>query len=180
MLILQGLRQLSQFDEGGFLFFDASRKGFWRSFSAALWCLPIWFLAQYEQIVGLDDAKVTHFLMVQGVAYIIAWLAYPLLLVRVADIFGAWPNYYRYMVAYNWFRAVLQLIWLPLLLLNLWPEAQAPGMLTLFFLIVQGVELAYDWFLARRGLGVQAGTAAALAFIDFLLGVLIDQTAAAL
>jgi hypothetical protein len=50
-------------------------------------------------------------------------------------------------------------------------------MTTVFFLIVQGVVSAYDWFLARRGLGVQAGTAAALAFIDFLLGLFIDQIA---
>jgi hypothetical protein len=180
MLILQGLRQLCHFDERGFLFFDASRKGFWRSFAAALWCLPIWSLAQYEQMANLDAAKVPHFLMVQGVAYVIAWLAYPLLMVRLSDVFGVWPNYYRYMVGYNWFRAVLQLIWLPLLLLNLFPDAQAPGMITLFFLVVQGVELSYDWFLARHGLGVQPGTAFALAFIDFLLGVLIDQTAAML
>jgi hypothetical protein len=180
MLILQGLRHLAHFDERGFLFFDASRRGFWRSFLAALWCLPIWALAQYEQIHRHQDVAVAHFLGIQAVAYVVAWLAYPLLMVRLSDVFGVWPNYYRYMVAYNWFRAMLQLIWLPLLLLELVPSAQAPGMVSLFFLIVQGVELSYDWFLARRGLGVPAGTAAALAFIDFLLGLLIDQAAMAI
>ena len=177
MLILQGLRLLTHFEERGFLFFDASRKGFWRSFFAALWCLPIWCLAQYEQILNLKDEAVEHFLTVQIIAYAVSWLAYPLLVLQIADWFGVWPNYYRYMVAYNWFRAVLQLVWLPLLLLNLVPSAQAPGMITLFVLIVQGVELSYDWFLARRGLGVHAGTAAALAFIDLLLALLIDQVA---
>jgi len=180
MLLLQGLRQLCHFDERGFLFFDASRKGFWRSFAAAFWCLPIWALAQYIQLQGLAEDKAEHFLMVQAVAFVIAWLAYPLLMVRLADVFGVWPNYYRYMVAYNWFRTVLQFIWLPLLLLELVPQAQADGMITLFFLVVQGVELTYDWFLARRGLGVPSGTAFAFALIDCLLGYLIDQTAAAL
>jgi hypothetical protein len=175
MLILQGLRLLCHFDGRGFVFFDASRRGFWRSFLAALWCLPVWALAQYEQ---LQHVAAVHSLAVQAIAYVVAWLAYPLLMVRVADHFGVWGNYYRYMVTYNWFRAVLQLIWLPLLLLNLLPGPQPEGMVGLFFLLVQAVELTYDWFLARFGLQVAATTAAALAAIDFLLGLLIDQIAA--
>ena len=39
MLKLQGLRQLCHFDPQGFLFFDASRGGFWRSFAAAIWII---------------------------------------------------------------------------------------------------------------------------------------------
>jgi len=176
MLCLQGLKQLTHFDERGFLFFDASRRGFWRSFTAALWCLPIWGLAQFIQTKGLDLEVIPHFLLAKSLGYVISWLVYPLLIVRVADMFGVWPNYYRYMVAYNWFRIVLQFIWLPLLLLELVPGALlSPGMAVVFSLLGQAVEMSYDWFIARHALKVEASTAAALTVIDLLLGLLIDQ-----
>ena len=172
MTLLQGLGRLSQFDDRGFEAFDANRRGFWRSFAAALFCLPVWFWAQYQQVSTLDAARVPHVLMTQVIAYVVAWLAYPLLMVRVADFFAVWPNYYRYMVAYNWFRIVLQFIWLPLLVIKLEPAHQ-----TAMYMIAVLVEMIYDWFLARRGLKVAGTTAAALALIDFLLGLLIDQIA---
>ncbi|HMA48103.1 MAG TPA: hypothetical protein VKP60_00040, partial [Magnetospirillaceae bacterium] len=77
MLTLQGVRRLVRFDPVGFLFFDASRKGFWRSFGAALVCLPIWVLAEYQQILGLQADTVPRFLTIQISAYVMSWLAYP-------------------------------------------------------------------------------------------------------
>lgn len=175
MLCLQGLKALVHFDPQGFLFFEASRRGFWRSFLAALLCLPIWCLSLYQPAAALDDTKLAHYLLAQMIAYVIAWLAYPLLVVRVADIFGVWQYYYRYMVAYNWFRAVLQLIWLPLLVFDLLPGSLTPGMTMSFWLMAQIAEMAYDWFLARHGLKLETGTAVALVLIDVLLGLVIDQ-----
>jgi hypothetical protein len=175
MVMLRGLWRLSHFDVAGFACFTTDARGFWRSFLAALLCLPVWVLAQIEQISHLEDAVRLHFILVQSIAYGVAWLAYPLLALKVSDMFGVWPAYYRYMTAYNWFRTVLQLIWLPLLLLNLLPGRLSPGLLALMWLMLQTVEFCYDWFLARRGLGLAATTATALAMIDFLLGLLIDE-----
>jgi hypothetical protein len=175
MLCLQGLKQLTHFDQRGFLFFDASRAGFWRSFIAALWCLPVWGLAQFIVARGQDSDVIPHFLLARSLGYVISWLAYPLLMVRVADMFAVWPNYFRYMVAYNWFQIVLQLVWLPLLLLELVPGALSPGMSAVFGLLAQAVGMTYDWFIARHGLKVEASTAAALTVIDVLLGLFIDQ-----
>jgi len=180
MLTLQGVRHLSRFDQIGFLFFDASRKGFWRSFGAALVCLPVWALAEYQQVQALHDEAALRFLAIQFTAYVVSWLAYPLLALQIADMFGVWPNYYRYMVAYNWFQPVLQVMWLPLLLLEFVPGSQTAAMLGLMWILLQGVQGAYGWFLARYGLGVNSSTAVALAVIDMLLALLIDQVAARL
>jgi len=180
MLTLQGVRRLSRFDQVGFLFFDASRKGFWRSFCAALVCLPIWALAEYQQTAALQSDTALRFLAIQFTAYVVSWLAYPLLVLQIADMFGVWPNYYRYMVAYNWFQPVLQLMWLPLLLLEFVPGSETASMLAILWILLQGVQGAYGWFLARFGLGVSTSTALALAVIDMLLALLIDQIAARL
>jgi hypothetical protein len=82
------------------------------------------------------------------------------------------------MVSYNWLQTILQLLWLPLHLLQLFPATQAPGMTAVFLLIIVLVDLVYGWWLARTALGVPANTAAALAVIDLLLGQLIDEIAA--
>jgi len=180
MLTLQGIRRLSRFDQVGFLFFDASRKGFWRSFAAAGVCLPIWALAEYQQVASLQNEAALRFLSIQISAYAISWLAYPLLVLQIADWFGVWPNYYRYMVAYNWFQPVLQLIWLPLVLLEFFPIGDDRDMLAVLWLLLEIVQGAYGWFLARFGLGVSASTALALAVIDSALALLIDGIAARL
>ena len=180
MLTLQGIRRLSRFDQVGFLFFDASRKGFWRSFGAALVCLPIWGLAEYQQTTSLAHDAALHFLAVQIIAYMVSWLAYPLLVLQIADWFGVWPNYYRYMVAYNWFQPLLQLLWVPLLLLETLPGNEVGSLLGLVWIALQFVQIAYGWFLARYGLGVSTSTALAMAVLDMGLALLIDLIAARL
>jgi hypothetical protein len=177
MLTLQGVRRLSRFDQVGFLFFDASRKGFWRSFGSAAVCLPIWALAEYQQISALHDDAALRFLAIQVTAYVMSWLAYPLLVLQIADWFGVWPNYYRYMVAYNWFQPVLQLMWLPLVLLEFLPGNEMAQMAAVLWILLEIAQGAYGWFLARYGLGVSASTALALAIIDSLLALLIDGIA---
>jgi hypothetical protein len=177
MLTLQGVRRLSRFDPVGFLFFDASRKGFWHSFYAALVCLPIWVLAEYQQTVSLSHEAALRFLAIQVIAYLVSWLAYPLLVLQIADWFGVWPNYYRYMVAYNWFQPLLQLLWLPLLLLEFLPGNYFGNMLGLFWIALQLIQGAYGWFLARYGLGVTPSTALAMAVLDMTLALFIDQIA---
>ena len=177
MLTLQGVRRLSRFDQVGFLFFDASRKGFWRSFGAAMVCLPIWIVAEYQQTSSLAHDAALRFLAIQIIAYVVSWLAYPLLVLQIADWFGVWPNYYRYMVAYNWFQPLLQILWLPLLLLEFLPTNEVGGVLGLLWIGLQLVQGAYGWFLARYGLGVTNSTALAMAVLDMALALLIDQVA---
>lgn len=174
MLTLQGIRRLVGFDPAGFLFFDASRQGFWRSFGAALICLPVWALAEYEQILTLHDQSVPRFIIIQATAYVMSWLAYPLLVLKIADMLDVWPNYYRYMVAYNWFQPVLQLLWAPLLLLEAVQGDQIGDAARMLYLVIQISQGAYGWFMARFGLGLSNLNALALTLIDILLGLLID------
>ena len=180
MLTVQGIRRLSQFDQVGFLFFDASRKGFWRSFLAAAVCLPIWILAEYQQTATMAPDAALRYLAVQFTAYVVSWLAYPLIVLQIADWFGVWPNYYRYMVAYNWFQPLLQIFWLPLLLLEFLHNGQLGNILALFWVVLQLIQGAYGWFLARFGLGVSNSTALAMAVLDMSLALFIDQIAARL
>jgi hypothetical protein len=67
-----------------------------------------------------------------------------------------------------------------LLLLEFLPGKEIGPLLGLIYIVLQLIQLAYGWFLARFGLGVSNSTALALAVLDMALALLIDQIAARL
>jgi hypothetical protein len=172
---LSGLRGLLLFRTDAFDRFDGTIRGFWTSFWAAALVLPVWSLAIFTAMPSADEAGTAQFVAVQLIGYAVSWLAYPLLMVRVSDYLGRWPQYFRYMVAYNWFQVAEAVVFLPPLALA--AAGAPPGMVALSWLTIHGVLITYHWFIARRGLQVDAGAASALVIIDLLLGLLIDRLA---
>jgi len=170
---LVGLKRLLGMRVDAFDVFDASPKGFWASFWVALMVLPVWGLAIVDQMARVADPAPIRYVAFQIVGYAIGWLAYPLAMVRISDYLDRWPQFYRYMVAYNWFQLVQAVAWLPLLLAV---DAGAPaGLVALTWLVTHGILITYGWFIARRGLQVDGLTACALVVIDLLLSLLIDR-----
>jgi hypothetical protein len=79
------------------------------------------------------------------------------------------------MVAYNWFQPVSQLMWAPVLILYALQGDQPDPHTQLLYLLIQFVQGAYGWFMARYGLALNGWNALALTLIDILLGLLIDM-----
>ncbi|PKU26204.1 hypothetical protein [Telmatospirillum siberiense] len=175
---LIGVGRLLRWRDDGFDAFDKTARGFWASFWVALIILPVWCYVVTDQMVRVEQPSPESFFATQAIAYAIGWLAYPLAMVRICDFLGRWPRYYTYMVAYNWFQLVQAVAWAPMLLLMAFGAPR--GLVAIVWLLTHGVLIAYAWFIARRGLQVDAGTASALVIIDLLLGVLIDRLAASL
>jgi hypothetical protein len=173
---LSGVGRLVRLQVDGFDRFDATLSGFWKSFWVALFVLPIWVLLVADQMSATAPGSPWRMVACKLIGYVISWLAYPLLMVRISDFLGRWPRYLTYMVAYNWFQLVQMAAWLPLVLLaatGILPN----GAVAILWVATHGVLLAYSWFIARRGLEVDGGTACALVAIDFLLSLLIDSMA---
>lgn len=175
---LIGVGRLARWREDGFDAFDKTARGFWRSFWAALIILPMWCYVVTDQMADTAHPSPEGFFAAQAIAYAIGWLAYPLAMVRICDFLDRWPRYYTYMVAYNWFQLVQTIAWLPMLLLMGFGAPR--GLVAIVWLSTHGILIAYAWFIARRGLQVDAGTASALVIIDLLLGLLIDRLAGSL
>ncbi len=170
-----GIRYLLRFRPEGFLFFDPTRRGCLNSFWAALILLPFWGLMLAYQ---LPPDKITdwwQFAGVQGAAYVVGWLSYPLLMIPVVVLFHRTERYCLYIATYNWFQLVQLVLWPPLLLLTSLGAPQE--VLMALWVLLHIVFLAYSFFIARIGLAVESITATALVIIDFLLGVLIDAGA---
>ncbi|MDR3439195.1 hypothetical protein [Telmatospirillum sp.] len=172
-LALIGVRRLLHFGSDAFGIFDASPKGFWTSFWAAALVLPVWCLVIADQMSGMAHPSLVRFVAIQAIGYAISWLAYPLAMVKICDLLDRWPRYYGYMVAYNWFQVVQAVAWLPLVLLV--DLKASPGLVAIAWLTTHGVLMTYSWFIARRGLQVDAIAASALVVIDLLLSLLIDR-----
>lgn len=149
----------------GLNWFDATPEGFWRSFWAAVVVAP-GFVVLELITGGFGEGFSLGSAVVQLIAYVIDWVAFPLLMVFVADRLGCWPNYIRYIVAYNWSSVVQMAVLLPAALL----AVLVPSAPTL--MLMQGITiilLVYRAYVAHVALGVGLGSSAGIVLMDVLL-----------
>lgn len=171
---LYGAYRLARFDPGGMDFFNKTPDGFWRSFFAAVIVAPLYgmfLVARYAS--GDVTAPAARFMAVEIIAYVIAWVLYPLLMAFIARVLDRENRYVEYIIAYNWVGVLQNALFLPLAMVQMTsgPAADATRILSL---IALGYILAYVWFVARTVLGIPALTAAGLVLLDMVLSVLLN------
>jgi hypothetical protein len=172
-LALTGVWQLAHLDPQGMAFFDRSVEGFWRSFRVAIIIAPAYALLLALHFMGTPiEAGWPRLLLVEAIAYVVSWVAYPLAVFYVSQMLDRNAEYIGYIVAYNWASILRIAIYLPVTLLVV-GRALPAGFGQILLLAVTVAILIFDWFVARTGLrlgGVQAGGLVAL---DIALTVLI-------
>ncbi|MBT4890906.1 MAG: hypothetical protein HON65_15280 [Rhodospirillales bacterium] len=168
---LYGAYRLARFDAGGLQFFDNSLKGFWHSFQAAILVLPLFMTTTYARWIFLDlDVSAFRFTLIEMIAYIIAWTAYPVIMTFVARYFEREQNYIRTIIAYNWAAVLQNLIYTPVAILNL-SGASGAGPLTLIALFM---ILTYSWFVARKALDIHPSAAWIIVGVDILISMALS------
>ena len=114
-----GAWRLAHFDAGGLRFFENTVEAFWRSFFAAVIVLPFYaMLLQLRYETGAVGAGVARFAAVEMIAYVIAWLAFPLAMASVAAILDREERYLGYIVAYNWAAVLQNALYLPIAMIG--------------------------------------------------------------
>ncbi len=174
---LYGAYRLALRDPQGMTFFDTSVNGFWRSFFAAVLIAPLYLvLLSVRYRVGLIDAPLFRLITVEISAYIIAWVAFPLAMITLCRILKRDDRYLGFIVAYNWAAVLQNGIYLPLSFLTITGAIPAPAgnMISLAVLIA---ILFYTWFIAKTALNITSAQAAAIVFLDYGLGILINGLA---
>lgn len=171
---IYGAYRLARFDAGGLQYFDNTSQAFWNSFWVAVFVLPghalLLLMRLPDVALGAGTGLV---LLVESIAYVASWFAYPLAIFYVAQRFKRSRIYFRYIAAYNW-ASIIELG----LLLGVSALA-ASGMLpprlgSLLSLAGTVAILAYQWFIARVAFEATAGGAVALVALDLSLSVLIN------
>lgn len=179
---LYGTLRLVRLKPDGFRWFDASLDGFWRSFAAAALVAPLYVFSQLVESNSLPAGALVEAnhpartVLLEAIAYVVGWVAYPLLMVSVTRIIDRERQFFRYMVAYNWFQVPKELLFFILTVAYLLGGLPREGMQFLALVAVCGV-LFYFWFIAKTGLEVDGYTAAGLVLIDLTVSLVISGVA---
>ena len=177
---LYGAYRLARFDARGMTYFETSLAGFWRSFYAAVIVAPLYaVLLLMRHAVDTTGVGAVRFASVEAIAYVIAWVAFPLVMVSLARVLDREERYLGYIVAYNWASVLQNGLYLPLVMLGAAGVIPA-GTAGPLSLIALSLILVYGWFIAKVALDVGAGTAVALVALDLVLSVFIDIVASSM
>jgi len=167
---LYGAWRLARGDPGGLAYFDTGIDGFWRSFNAAFFALPgfaalvLLAVADYPGEVNLPGV-----LLVETIAYVIDWFAFPLAAVYVCQWLGKRDAYFRLIVALNWAKVIEAAVMVPGALL----ASLAPGgVLTLIPIAIFVGVLFYHWYVIRVSLNTGAGEAIMVTVINLTISLI--------
>ena len=171
---IYGAYRLARLDQTGMTHFNLSVEGFWRSFFAALIVAPGYALLVSERLLEDGDLGLGRFALVEGAAYVLGWVAFPLAALFLTQALDLSRNYVALIVAANW-AAVIQIA---ILLAGQIVGLVLPVVLASLILIgITGAVLFYQWFVVRTALETTGGIALALVVVDLLLNIMINLTA---
>lgn len=170
---IRGAFRLTRFDADGLEDFDRSIDGFWRSFFAAVIVGPLQLLLAFE-VVG--SMQLSESWLLGLFTYVVLWLAFPTLMLTVADRLDRRHRYVTFIVALNWSNLpqvlLLLLVYSPPVAALLPPDAlQFIGSIALAYILV------YEWFIAKTALDISSGKAAAIVALDSLVSIAIPFAA---
>jgi len=156
--------------------FDLSVEGFWRSFGAILYVLPLFAI-----IIAADWAVLSQqpvhpsvevFVLARLVDLGIEWCALPIALGLLAKHLGIGRTYVAYVVARNW-SGIVSVAPLALLSLLFGLGALSLEAMELLSLLVIGAMLFYGYRIARWTLIWPAASAAGLVAADLALSLIL-------
>jgi len=170
---LYGVWRFMKFDHRAIDYFENSVSAFWKSFLAALFLAPFQVIEQIVEYNRLETPPgAIAYSMIESLQYIVLWLAFPYAALWIADQLDRYPNYFRYITAYNWFQIPIGLASFTIIMLanmGLVSDVSTSYMLTLIVILF----ILYAAFIAFSGLDIGPWVAFAIVAIDIFVSVLI-------
>jgi hypothetical protein len=171
IIALQGMFRLIAFQPNWEWHFDMSMRGFWGSFGAALFTLPIFFLFIACQRYFGADTDLGQYLVI----YIALWISYPLTAAGVVIVSNRQDAYVPWIVLHNWsFMArylIITSIWL-LYVAGVIDRDMLALLATFYVFILRPI---IHWRVAVVALGVPAGQGALAAAIPTLIDLMLVE-----
>lgn len=174
ILSLYGAWRLAHLDRRGLELFDKTPAGAIRSFYAAVLVAPMYVLVLTMAPVERAGSHGPQWLLVEAIAYVVSWLAYPVVIEQLTRSMGCRNLFEGYLSAYNWSMVLQNAALLPLAALTAMDVVPAEIIQPLWLAAIVAV-MAWLWFIARTALNVGAFTAAGLVVLDELLSFMIDS-----
>jgi len=180
-LAVGGALRLACGDRRGLGFFDTSIDGFWRSFRAAVICYPLYLALLSFRVPSASwtQSGVPTILIVESIAFVISWTAFPLLILPLARLLGREDRFLAFMVVYNWSQ-IPQTVLFVLVGLDGATGLLAPAAAGFAQLVAAIAVLVYEWYIARVALLVTGAQATVVVMVDLVLGTALGRVAEAL
>ncbi len=174
---LYGAYRLARLDPDGMKYFDDSPHGFWHSFAAAVVVLPLFIGTMLTRWINLPDTvNGWRYVSIELIAYVIAWTAFPVIMVLVVRAMDREQFYIRGIVAYNWAAVLQNLVYMPVAILSLSGVAGIePLALIILFLV-----MFYTWFVIKTALQLSPLLAWSIVALDLIISMVLSFWADAL
>ncbi len=177
---LYGAWRLAHLDRQALGYFDLSHDGVWRSFWAAAICYPGFFVLL---LLRVDSSTVAqsgflHILIVETIGYVVAWTAFPLLVLGFCRRIGRFEQGFDFVAAYNWSQVLQTALLVIVALAN--ATVVAEGLAPILDLASYLAILGYEWFIAYLALESRRGVATVIVLIDVALGSILVVISASL
>ena len=170
---LYGAWRLMRFDPNGLRYFITTTDAFWKSFYAAVLCLPGTMITIQASSGGLSSV---HGLVSHAMAYVVGWVALPVVLHGVCEVIGKQSSFKRCVIAINWSLVLQTYIFMPFSVMSSYEEA--PGIWAFSSLAALLFVLIYEGYIFRRSLEITALAAAGLVAADVTLSLLLSSVVA--
>jgi len=179
---LQGSWLLLRNRPEGLAWFDLSIGGFWRSFGAIAFIIPMfWLSSMAEQKLILTESDVspealaeTYFWVSRFFALGLDWVALPLLLAALAGPIGISQGYAPFIAVRNWTSLFISIPYAVVALLFL-ANILSSGFTVLFWMIILIGALWFRFVIARITLQCGLGLALGIVLMDFLLSLFVQE-----
>jgi hypothetical protein len=175
-LALAGTLRLAVGDRSALACFDRTLDGFWRSFRAAVICYPLYLvlLAMRVSVAEWQRSGGWRIVIVETIGYVIAWVAFPLLMVNVTRWIGRAYRFFDFMVPYNWCQVPQSLLFV------LVGIESGSGLLSAsasetIDVVAAVATLVYEWYIARIALETTGSAAGFVVLVDLVLGVFLSR-----
>jgi hypothetical protein len=176
---LYGAWRLALADRRALHYFDLSHRGTWRSFWAAAYCYPFFLLERWLELPAenVGNAGLGHIFLVETIAYVIGWTAFPLAVLALCRWLGREERGFDFITAYNWSIILQTAVFVAIGLLGLTlPDSSAVALQRLGLV----AALVYEWFIAFVAIGSGVWIAGLVVLLDIVLGLFIQLTALSL
>ncbi|HXO92165.1 MAG TPA: hypothetical protein VN849_15370 [Stellaceae bacterium] len=177
-LALSGALRLARGDRGGLACFDRSLDGFWRSFRAAAITYPL-YLVWLAGIAEWQRSGGWRIVLVETIGYVIAWVAFPLIMLTVTRWIGRAHLFFDFMVPYNWCQIPQSALFV---LVGIGSKSTILGARAgeSLYILAWIATLVYEWYIARVALDTTAPAAGFIVLVDLILVTVISLAAGGL
>jgi hypothetical protein len=170
--------RLMRFDGTALAALDQGPAAARLSFLAALVLVPGIFILVVLQDLGEGTDIALPSVLALGLAYIVAWLFYLVVMERLCAWMDFGPRFPLFVTAYNWAMVVQVLLFVPIVAVATLLLPGDSG--TPFILIANLALLVAQGFVTQSSLQASPFTAVAFVALDVLTGIVVNTIAAGL